>query len=1082
VITGTAGNDVITARDGNDVVFGLGGDDVVCGDQGADQVFGGDGQDRLYGGSGDDLLDGGDGKDRLFGATGRNVMAGGSGDDRFKGGPDIDIVSGEAGNDAIDCGDGPDQAAGGPDADLFDPSCETVSDNPPPDAPPAPPLFSIADLNGPYLQRCASREVMVVWETPSPSDGVVAVSRPGTAEVLFTGPGPAIRHAVSVTGLKPGTPYQYRVISGGRELARSSFITAPAPDSTTGFTFAVLGDSGTGGPEQFRVAGELEAMQPRVVLHAGDLVYPSGSAALYGPNFFTPYRNLLTQACIFPVAGDHDLIEEGGQPYFDRFFPPEGRSGSELYYSFDYGQVHFVMLDTVPFERGGPDAPRQIKAMSEWLDADLDRTDRPWKVAVMHHPPYSSGVKHGSYMDVRAALSPILERHGVTLAFSGDDHDYERSYPVREFEDAGPGVTYIVSGGGGAVIRAVGASDFTAFSQSKHHAVRVNVSAQSLSLDAVDQHGVVFDTHEVPLNDTASPVFTGNGNPTVQGQATVCAADAPAGTACDYQADGVDDQVEVNRALAACPVTACTVTLSPGTFNTEARDEDDSINLKSRNRLVFSQGTVIRFKGVVEPADRYVIDLDGTVQPVDEAYVGGPGVIEVTQVMDHGIHLKGRSDGVVIGDGLLLRHLDPGISFDEGIQVTGSVDVQRLTIRDLTVEDFGRVQNGAQGIEFAGLVRQSLVQRLTSAGNRRALVFRGIADPMDHVLAQSGAGPQVSQRVLTDRDATTTATVTLGPADFVLASSPGRFLGVDVTVTGGNATGAEWLVSVSDGSGGWLSVPVIRDTTALSGAPLARSGMVQFDPPAGQAWAEDEHDGRRGYWVKLALSVSGSPATLAEVRAVQAPYTNVVTDSTSTGEVNEAFWVRTGYRNEFRRITVVNPGMAGVRLSANKNAPEPWQNLFEDVSVSGGAAQGMLLEGAPETTVVRGALTANQSGLVQKGPPSPDLQVTGVVIASNRSAGITLTGDRSRLTGVEVSGNGQDLDLPSYASRSGVLISGGSGHLISGSTITGGAGTPTQAYGVHLTPAGGATIISASQVSGNLITDIYDAKDMVTVQ
>ncbi len=102
----------------------------------------------------------------------------------------------------------------------------------------------------------------------------------------------------------------------------------------------------------------------------------------------------------------------------------------------------------------------------------------------MHHPPYSAGYQ-GSSVDVRDALAPVLERHGVQLVLSGHDHDYQRSVPID-------GVTYVVSGGASGT-RRTGEDDFTAVSYSWHHFVDIAVTGDQLVLRAVGQDGTVFD-------------------------------------------------------------------------------------------------------------------------------------------------------------------------------------------------------------------------------------------------------------------------------------------------------------------------------------------------------------------------------------------------------------------------------------------------------------------------------------------------------------------------------------------------------------------------------------------------------------
>jgi len=199
---------------------------------------------------------------------------------------------------------------------------------------------------------------------------------------------------------------------------------------------------------------------------------------------------------LYPSIGNHDDEIGFAQAYRDVFvLPEEGATtkypdNAERFYSFDYGPVHFVALDT---EHAFIDTARR-QAQLAWLDADLAATTQPWKVVYFHRPPYSSGSEHGSSLDVRQAFAPLFERHGVNLVLNAHDHDYERSKPWREFVTTGSPVTYVVTGGGGAALYPVGTSAWTAASASINHYTRVTAGTGCvMTVEAVRTDGVVVD-------------------------------------------------------------------------------------------------------------------------------------------------------------------------------------------------------------------------------------------------------------------------------------------------------------------------------------------------------------------------------------------------------------------------------------------------------------------------------------------------------------------------------------------------------------------------------------------------------------
>jgi hypothetical protein len=170
----------------------------------------------------------------------------------------------------------------------------------------------------------------------------------------------------------------------------------------------------------------------------GDNAYPRGTDSEYQAAVFDMYPTVLAQTAVWPTLGNHDAISSSSVsqsgPYYDSFtLPTQGEaggmmSGTEGYYSFDHGPIHFICLDSA-----GSSTPST--AMLDWLTADLVSTSRNWIVVYFHHPPYSKGSHDsddpgdsgGRLFAMREVVLPILESHGVDLVLSGHSHSYERS-------------------------------------------------------------------------------------------------------------------------------------------------------------------------------------------------------------------------------------------------------------------------------------------------------------------------------------------------------------------------------------------------------------------------------------------------------------------------------------------------------------------------------------------------------------------------------------------------------------------------------------------------------------------------------
>jgi acid phosphatase type 7 len=334
----------------------------------------------------------------------------------------------------------------------------------------------------PYVQGVTATSAVICWVGEEPAAGVVRYGK--TPELGRDQVDAAIdnRHAVTIAGLDPGSTYYYHVEGSGGSSLTGSFSTAQVGEGSS-FSFAVVGDSGSGGKGQLAVAGLLGCLEPDLILHTGDVVYPAGEEHHYDRRFFAPYADIIKEVPVFPVLGNHDVRTGNGAALLETFQPPLDSPGStKRYYSFDWGDAHFVALDS---ELYYGDKGSNPKAQKAFLEYDLASTSKRLKIAFLHRSPYSSS-RHGGDEKVRNDLEPIFARHEVDLVFAGHDHVYERTIPVKD-------VTYVVSGGGGRRLYPAGKSRLTACTRSAHHAVLVRVDGGRFSLEAVKPDGTVFD-------------------------------------------------------------------------------------------------------------------------------------------------------------------------------------------------------------------------------------------------------------------------------------------------------------------------------------------------------------------------------------------------------------------------------------------------------------------------------------------------------------------------------------------------------------------------------------------------------------
>jgi hypothetical protein len=407
---------------------------------------------------------------------------------------------------------------------------------------------------GPYLQTGSHTNITICWRTDVPTDGCV---RYGTnlAALSFTNDDAAAdsNHVVVLTQLSPDTKYFYAIGSMATLLTGGDtnhfFITSPVPGTAKPTRVWVIGDAGTALPEQIAVRDAFELFtglrHTDLWLMLGDNAYYSGLDAEYQTAVFDVYTNLLRKSAWWTALGNHDTAQAtefvDTYPYFDIVtLPKNGEaggvpSGTEHYYSFDYGNIHFICLDSITGGR------TTTSPMYAWLTNDLAHNQALWTIAYWHHPPYTKGSHDSDFepelMEMREVFVPVLEQHGVDLVLAGHSHSYERSHLLDHHYGDSSTLTadmkLDIGGGGdaagrpyhkhllnprahqGAVYAVVGSSGWTSGGALNHPAMHVSLNQlgslvldiNSNRLDAtfLRETGVTNDTFTiVKVNSTTS--------------------------------------------------------------------------------------------------------------------------------------------------------------------------------------------------------------------------------------------------------------------------------------------------------------------------------------------------------------------------------------------------------------------------------------------------------------------------------------------------------------------------------------------------------------------------------------------------
>lgn len=300
---------------------------------------------------------------------------------------------------------------------------------------------------GPYLQMAAPSSVTVKWRTDLATDSVVQYGTSFGYYPSTASSGTAVTdHEIALSGLQADTRYFYTVGTSSGSIAGDAsyaFVTPPPFGTDKVTRIWVTGDAGTADANAVAVRDAYKSFtgdRPTdLFLTLGDIAYNHGTDQQYQAAFFDMYPQILRQTPVWPTYGNHDAVSADAAaetgPYFDIFTLPKFseaggvNSQSEAYYSFDYGIIHFISLDSSESDRtsGGDMIP--------WLTADLTENDKQWTIAFWHHPPYSKGshdsddeINDAPLGEMRENATAVLESYGVDLVLTGHSHSYERSF------------------------------------------------------------------------------------------------------------------------------------------------------------------------------------------------------------------------------------------------------------------------------------------------------------------------------------------------------------------------------------------------------------------------------------------------------------------------------------------------------------------------------------------------------------------------------------------------------------------------------------------------------------------------------
>lgn len=338
--------------------------------------------------------------------------------------------------------------------------------------------FSATIEKGPYLQNPTKTSITICWVSSEEDIGCVSYGKDKNLNKKIKDKEKTKFHQITLDGLSAGTEYFYKISGDGYSSEIYRFKTAP--EENTPFKFIVFGDTRTRHDVHREIVKKIIEKNPDFVINTGDLI-GNGDILSDWDVFFEINKELMRTIPYYPVLGNH---EADSKNYFDFFALPAG----ERYYSFSWGNSHFIVLDS---------NGRYLKSkkQQDFLRSELEKNkDKKFIFVIFHHPPYSAtDARRLERENIRYYFGRILEEFRPDVVFNGHDHNYQH-YFIR-------GIHYIVTGGGGAPLYDIGTPDEGYLKGEKvENFCLVFVEEKKIKIEAYRKDGTIIETLIISKN------------------------------------------------------------------------------------------------------------------------------------------------------------------------------------------------------------------------------------------------------------------------------------------------------------------------------------------------------------------------------------------------------------------------------------------------------------------------------------------------------------------------------------------------------------------------------------------------------
>lgn len=334
----------------------------------------------------------------------------------------------------------------------------------------------------PYLQAVTEKSIVIMAETDTKEPPIAIVSDQANKHQRFQSQEfqkaqnrreITYIHRIYINNLLPNTKYSYKIIHEKDTSDTFQFQTSVTDNFP--FRFAVTGDNRSNPEIHSKITKKIAEFKTNFILYTGDLCY-SGKYFEWKNEFFTPEaQRVYANIPFFNALGNHEAQTNLTSVFLQA---PKSNSGSEFFYSFDFGNVHFLILNTEE-DVGG--YSKQFK----FAQIDLENSKKQWKFVAFHIPAYSAG-PHKLSKAMQNMTSKIFESKGVSLVFNGHNHFYQRNFVN--------GIYHFVFGGGGSPLYEPKDDTFVQKSVKEYNFAIIDVNDKTVLINVYNVKGNIIDS------------------------------------------------------------------------------------------------------------------------------------------------------------------------------------------------------------------------------------------------------------------------------------------------------------------------------------------------------------------------------------------------------------------------------------------------------------------------------------------------------------------------------------------------------------------------------------------------------------